>query len=388
MPFFERLIPQRGRLFRRRMQLTTDGTVFLSLLFAMALAAVNTGNNLLYLLLAAMLSLLIVSGVLSEQALAGLTVSRRCPTGVFVNQSAPTVLTLTNSKRRLASYSLHVAHVMEGREERLTGVVGCLPAQGIVQLRSSLCFTRRGVHRVEGVSVRTRFPFGLVTKTLYLPLKGEVMVYPEVRQVPWCLAEQFSAIGRDRASSRRGQGLALYNLRLYHPGDSARSMHWKTTARRNELMVQETEVETERRVTIAVWTWLPGGYENDVLMPRRVPVEFEQVVSIAASLVVAMLARGFEVQVSLGEKDISYGSGPAHRERVLRELALVSPACEAGLSGARRMGAGARRFRRDEGPTFVVCPMSQVDCMQDVWARPAQVILSSEWESWKSPDIL
>jgi hypothetical protein len=61
----------------RRLKLTREGKYFIFITFGVGVAAINTGNNLLYLLLGMLLSLIIVSGVLSELSLRHLTVARR-----------------------------------------------------------------------------------------------------------------------------------------------------------------------------------------------------------------------------------------------------------------------------------------------------------------------
>ncbi|TLY20952.1 MAG: hypothetical protein E6K66_09515, partial [Nitrospirae bacterium] len=56
----------RGMSRWRSIRLTSEGTRFLLFTFGIGLAAINTGNNLFYLLLAMMLSLIVISGLLSE----------------------------------------------------------------------------------------------------------------------------------------------------------------------------------------------------------------------------------------------------------------------------------------------------------------------------------
>src|SRR3990172_1988785 len=59
--------------FARSVKVTSVGIRYLLLCLAVGLAAVNTGNNLLYLLFAMMLSLILVSGILSERTLRSLS---------------------------------------------------------------------------------------------------------------------------------------------------------------------------------------------------------------------------------------------------------------------------------------------------------------------------
>ena len=70
----------------RRIRFTSGGVVFTLGTIAVGFAAMNTGNNLLYLLLGSMLGFIAVSGWLSEQAIRGLRVERRAPRAVTVGQ--------------------------------------------------------------------------------------------------------------------------------------------------------------------------------------------------------------------------------------------------------------------------------------------------------------
>ncbi|MGQ0812198.1 MAG: DUF58 domain-containing protein, partial [Nitrospiraceae bacterium] len=97
----------------RSLRLTSEGTRFLLLTIAVGVAAINTGNNLFYLLLAMMLSLIVISGLLSEQCLRKLTFKRYLPNEIFANQPAMVTLSITNHKLHLPSFSLGILDVVD-----------------------------------------------------------------------------------------------------------------------------------------------------------------------------------------------------------------------------------------------------------------------------------
>src|SRR3989304_2290822 len=101
--------PRRRRpRFARSVKVTSVGIRYLLLCLAVGLAAVNTGNNLLYLLFAMMLSLILVSGVLSERALRRLTVTRTLPPRLFAGTPIPCRVTVANARRWMPSFSLRL----------------------------------------------------------------------------------------------------------------------------------------------------------------------------------------------------------------------------------------------------------------------------------------
>ena len=299
----------------RSLRLTPEGVRFLLLTLAVGVAALNTGNNLLYLLLAMMLSLIVMSGILSEQCLRHLVIRRRMPDHVFANSQALVMLSLTNRKLRLPSFSLRVLDVVEGKTMDRGIHVLHLPAGALVTQSYPILFSRRGRHRIEGIKVQTRFPFGLFIKAAHEPLRSDLVVYPELRPLPEGLLQDLAALGHDQAVSRRGQGVGLYNLREYLPGDDSRMIHWKTSARQARLMVRETETEDLRQVTLALPTATPAGGQPF----------FEQAVSLTASLLVYFHGQGFAVSLLVGARELLSGAGEEHLYHMLHVLALCAP---------------------------------------------------------------
>jgi len=243
----------------RSVRLTSEGVRFVLLALAIGVAAINTGNNLLYLLLAMMLSLIVLSGVLSEQCLKRLSVRRRLPEHMFANRPATATFTITNRKRWFPTFSLRVMDLVEGAAvDRGVRLLHLAPKASAV-LAYPLLVTRRGRYPIEGIKLLTRFPFGLFVKAARIPLPSEVAVYPEIKPLPEALVRELTSVGSDQSLPRRGQGIGLYNLRAYQAGDDSRSIHWRTSARQATLMVRETEREDQRRATLALSTVVPPG---------------------------------------------------------------------------------------------------------------------------------
>ena len=106
------------RWFRppRRLRFTREGKYYVLCTIGIGFGAINTGNNLLYLLLGWMLSLIIASGILSEIALRRITVARRPPSQIFAGRPFLLGVSLENLKRWLPSFCLVVRDRESGRE--------------------------------------------------------------------------------------------------------------------------------------------------------------------------------------------------------------------------------------------------------------------------------
>jgi uncharacterized protein (DUF58 family) len=145
----------------RTLKITTIGWYFIALIFPVGLAAVNTGNNLLYLVLGAMLSFIVASGILSNMDLKGLSVTSQLPEHLFARTPALLLVDVDNKKRRIPSYLLVVQTIRPNRSVALIGSVGPgARGEGFLEL----VFPRRGLYEVSPIKVSTNFPFGLFTK--------------------------------------------------------------------------------------------------------------------------------------------------------------------------------------------------------------------------------
>jgi uncharacterized protein (DUF58 family) len=238
------------------------------------------------------------------------------PDRVFANQPATVSLSIANRKARVPTFSLRVQDVVAGvAVDRGIHLLHAPPGSVTVQ-SYPLLVAQRGLHRIEGIKLLTRFPFGLFLKAATLPAASETVVYPEIKPLPRTLAHDLTTKGDDQTVSRRGPGVALYNLRRYHDGDDSRAIHWKTTARQRRLMVRETEAEDQRRVVLVLPT----------AVPDRARPEFEQAVSLTASLAAYFHQQGHAIRLLVGEQEIPTGTGEAHYDAMMRALALCQPA--------------------------------------------------------------
>ena len=318
---FRRLRP------RRRLRLTREGRVFLALTLGIGLAAINTGNNLLYLVLGWLLSLIVASGYLSNLSLRGLRAQRRPPPRIHAGRPFLMELTVENTKRRLASFSIEIEDLAGGRPVDKRCFFLKLPAGRVQRASYRHTFHRRGLVVFDGFRLATRFPFSLFVKSRDDRAAGEVLVYPAVRPVP--LPAPRAHRQGDAPQSRLGRRGEFYGLREYREGEDSRGIHWRSSARGGRLLVRELEEEAQRRVILEV-----DNQVEDVTDEAALDA-LEDAVSQAASLAVAYLVAGFAVRLHARGQVVPLGSGPAQEQRLLRALALL-PAVPPGtpMSGA------------------------------------------------------
>lgn len=333
-------------------EVTRAGLIYIGLTLVLALAGLNTGNNMLWIVVAAMLAAILVSGLSSALVLRGLELDVHAPDHVFAGKPVMARLVLHNRQRLLPSFSVSVVpprrrkkkkhwqwqpatfgfpfnrpaeeqwfhlpdRVLRREEEQegqrlLPGPVyfAYLPAQASLTADVELCFPRRGLVLQDSFGLRTQFPFSFLRKTRRVALARQVVVFPAIEPTDEFF-EVLPLITGEFEVFLRGRGHDLYRIRDYAPEDSARHVDWKASARAGSLLVREFTREDERKLRIVFDNPVPGAVSA---------AAYEQAVSLAASL--AWHFAGENSQLSFVAP--GYQGGP-DVYRFLTYLALVEP---------------------------------------------------------------
>jgi len=271
---------------------TRVGIIYVVTVLLIGIAALNTGNNLLYIVVAVMLAAIVVSGFASALVLRNLELDIRLPEHVFAGRSMSARILLRNSRKWLPSFSANVVSLEKAKPSRHwrwlpstfavprgrppekqwirlpdrqlrrlnekpappnifngSAYFPYLPARASLISELELKFERRGRYQQERFGLATRFPFAFLTKTRRVPLAREVIVYPSVEPTDEFF-EVLPLITGEFASFMRGRGNDLYRIREYMPEDSARHVDWKASAKSGSLKVREFSREDERKLRI------------------------------------------------------------------------------------------------------------------------------------------
>ncbi len=297
---------------RRTIWPTRDGWWCLLVVIGLGVAAINTGNNLLYLLVSLLLSLIVVSGVLSEQSLRGLRLEADVPDEIYAGAPVLFGAVLANRKGWLTSYSITLELLVRGGATRFI-YLPRLEAGRDRLLTWEETLPSRGRQRLAGVRLTTRFPFGLFLKAGRTMLELPVLVFPAVHPIPSETLHRLVGAGTS-ATRRRGRGHDLYNLRTYRAGDDPRHIHWRTSAKVQVLLVREMEAETTEDTRVV----LRGTGARDA-------AKLEAALSEAASIAAHLSRTGAGVELAGPGLFVPLGRGPGHARRVLTALALYEP---------------------------------------------------------------
>jgi uncharacterized protein (DUF58 family) len=332
---------------------TRVGLIYILISVVIGIAALNTGNNLLYVVVAALLSAILVSGVASAQVLRSLELDVHLPEHAFAGRPMLARLLLRNASAWLPSFSVRVVpakrknknkarwrweastfgwppnraaqqqwlrlpdrRLRRVREEEEKPILQesvyfpfIAPGQELVA-DLEMNFPARGRYCEKNFGLATRFPFAFLMKTRRINLVREIIVYPAVEATEQ-FREVLPMVTGEFETFVRGRGYDLYLIRDYMPDDSARHVDWKATARTGALKVREFSREDERKLRIVFDNPAPG------VLP---PAVYERAVCLAASL--GWHFHHEDVEVSF----VAPGLEPTEDVfTFLRYLALVEP---------------------------------------------------------------
>jgi len=300
-----------------RQQITRLGFFFTVMVAVVGLAAFVSGNNLLFLLLAALLSTMLISGFVSRLGLAGLELNLVLPDHITARRPVQGRLLLRNRKLLSPSFSLHLTGA-PGSGLRQSVYFPIVPARTLLQEPVELQFDRRGIHKENTFSFESRFPFGFTHRRAQVDLQREVLVYPSIEPHP-VLETTLAGIAGEIESRQQGRGTDFYRIRPYEHLESARHVDWRATAHTGELQIREFTREQERTVTLFLDLNAPFG------------ARFELSVDCCAFLVWRLHDRGTRVRLLTQRYDRRLPEEATVYD-ILKYLALVDPIPGAALA--------------------------------------------------------
>ncbi|MDX2227269.1 MAG: DUF58 domain-containing protein [Verrucomicrobiae bacterium] len=308
-------------LWNRDIKITGAGWTIIVTAFLIGAAAYNTGNNLIFMVLASVLGLLVASGLISRLQSGTLHADLRLPSCVRAGEAFEVFVELSNQSRRWPLYGMEVVLELEpataAPPQNAPGAEGRIFFPHLEPGQSSrrplmMAAPRRGAYRLRATRLVSRFPFGFVQKIFRLGHCRDLLVLPALIDLGQDPVPIPRAQGR-QPRPQRGEGADLYSLRRYREGDPLRLVHWKLSAKSGEKIIREFAAESFPKITV-VLDYAPA--------PGIDPV-FERAVSTAATLVELFEKRGFGVGLWTPQAQLPADKTPAQLLAAWKILALL-----------------------------------------------------------------
>lgn len=269
----------------------------------LGIGAINTGNNLIYLIVAALLGLLLISGIFGKRNIAGIDVEISVPEEIYAGMRFPVSALLVNRRKRLPAFLMRV--VIDGRTVLFPFVEGKGQAARLLDVTAP----ERGLQRVEGVHISSVFPFNFFVRSRKITKNVDFVVFPR----PSKYGAQNLLTGEERyrngtTANRKGDDSDIISLRDYLAGDPLKYIDWKASARTGTLKTKELAASLHPPVIIDV----------EKISGQNV----EENLSAATFLILDLIRNNKPVGLKIGERLYKPDLSRIHKLRMLSALAL------------------------------------------------------------------
>ncbi len=234
-------------------RLTREGYQFVFLLGFSLVAAIIQNVNLLVLLGGSLAGLLLLQWRLCSRTLYGLRMQRNLPRDIEAGRRFFVELVLSNPRPWLGSWWV-IAHekVIAAKTNRiakgdsqtlLVNVERVLPRDQSRVRYECLCI-HRGEYLFQRSEISTRFPLSLMRGIRSLGQEAKFLVHPMRGKMDpnWRTKLELPRLGlHERRVARSGGDGEFFGLRDYRSGDAMRLIHWRSSAKRNQLLVRQME---------------------------------------------------------------------------------------------------------------------------------------------------
>jgi uncharacterized protein (DUF58 family) len=300
--------------FRGVVRLTQVGTIYLIFTIVIGFAALNTGNNALYIALTFMLGCLLLSGIASKGGLKHLDIELRGSDQAWAGRPSYVMLRVRNRSRIWNVRDV----VVTSNDLSETALLPVVARRSSLDISASFLFQRRGVVKLKSVDLYTRYPFGFFLKKRRAGLIGEIVVFPRLLPEETTRERFRRIIGEQMSANRPGPGTEIHSFRDYVRGDSMRLVNWKKSASIGHWIMKQTDLEAARAVHVVVDPYKPHDASSD---------DFEEMISAAATFLYYSVRRGLNVMLFLPRVTLQ-ASEPDGANSMFRALALLDPSYE------------------------------------------------------------
>lgn len=265
------------------------------------LAAVNTGNNLLYLLVSVLLGFLAVTGWCGHRNLTGLSLAVLPAQDLYARLPGKVRLLVKNRHPRLPLFLVQIAVA------DVKILLPYVPPGETTTVTVPLVMVDRGFHPLPQITLTSSFPVNFFIRSCRVELAQTLLVFPQPLITGLPAAVDVRHANAELQSSLPGGDGDLRNIDSYRPGDPLKSIHWKLSARHQELKIRLLQQPVASAVTFD---------------PDQLPGTLEERLGRCAYLVNLCCAGNRAVGMHIKTRRIPAAVGRSHQLRLLKELAL------------------------------------------------------------------
>lgn len=305
-----------------KIRISTLGSLYIVIMLMFGFAAINTSNNLLYLITSFMMGFMIVSGLMSYYNIKFLEIKFAKASDFFANDQNTILLSLI-SKKSFPSFLVNVflvKHLDIKKEQNFLSkllrrkqdedfelfsekTIFLLKAKEQKSVELSFVFEKRGHYRELDVYIASDFPFGFVYREIKFHINVDIYVYPNPKKCDISILNQKTDIGKIKTKD----GTELYQIREYRE-DPLKFINWKASAKIGKLMANEF-----------------SDFINEEIMlrPEDFDMDLEQKLSCMSYITLEAMKHNMKVGLDWNGYLLPPDNAPLHHIKILRFLATV-----------------------------------------------------------------
>jgi uncharacterized protein (DUF58 family) len=258
----------------------------------------------MYLIVAALLSFMGISGFFGKSNLSKITVEVEFPSEVYANINFPLKLTLKNKRKLLPVFLLRVQI-----EDDYSVFFPFVDVKGESTRYVDIVFEKRGEYEIRNIYINSVFPFNFFTRYKKIKNIFRLIVFPELKRCDLLsIYERGRRMKGERITDRIGYESDIVSIREYVYGDPLKYINWKATAKTGKLKTKELS-------TLA--------YQPVIINFDKVAIkDLEEKLSCISYSLLQVLKRNMPIGLKINNRLYEPGVSRAHKINMLKELAL------------------------------------------------------------------
>ena len=283
----------------------TTGVLYALISTGLGLVAINSGNNLLYLITAMLLGFLLSSGIVGRRNLYGAELSVTYPDEIYAGEQCAISVNVANKK---LSHSLYLISIERGDDEAFFQLVRPGQTLGNDILTK---FKSRGRYNSDDFYISTVYPFNLFKRYRYIEIEDNIVVFPSPLKCSPDSIFMSDESEDDHSTKNSGSNFVetdVAGIRPYEEGDSIRRVHWKSSAKTGKLNTKLYEGEGT-------------GTGRIIALDRIVSAGIEKGLSMASYVISESMKSGIPVGMLIHGTLIPPSAERAHKLKLLEMLA-------------------------------------------------------------------
>lgn len=294
----------RSSPFAPVIKITKAGYIYIALTLFLGFSAVNTGNNLVYLIVSALLSFMGISGFFGKRNLSKVDIDAELPQEIYANKEFPLKIRLKNKRGFLPVFLMKVK--IEETEEALFPFID--KNSGAAEY-INISFKQRGKYGIKDVHICSVFPFNFFIRCKRLDKSLDFIVFPEPQKCALLTSFEREKISKgERPLDKSGYESDILSIREYIQGDPFKYINWKATAKTGELKTKE----------LSSLAYQPIVIDFD----RSSIKNIEERISCITYTVLQLLKKNIPVGLKIGDRFYKPDVSNSHKISILKELAL------------------------------------------------------------------